>query len=106
MSCPLFLTSIYPKAWLLFLVEAAVSIFTVIAAWDDFGKGWGNFARLETFDWALFPLPGLSGLVASIVHFFFCWRIYKLTSMIALPTFIAGVRDLLASKYRITLKFT
>lgn len=77
--------------WTMFFFECITTLFATISAWDLLGSGWGNLTALTTLPCAFYPLPPLSGFLASMVHFFFCWRIYKLTSIVTLPILIACV---------------
>lgn len=65
--------------WAIVTIESTFTVMTAIAAWISFGTGWGNTEALIEFHWSWLVLPLLDGLVASIVHTFFAWRIYSLT---------------------------
>ena len=43
-----------------------------------FGKGYGNMIKLNTVYISPFDTPLMGSLVALIVQFFFCYRIWKL----------------------------
>ncbi|KAL4259343.1 DUF6534 domain-containing protein [Pleurotus pulmonarius] len=65
--------------WATVTIESTFTVMTAIAAWISFGTGWGNTETMIEFHWSWLVLPLLDGLVASIVHTFFAWRIYSLT---------------------------
>lgn len=92
-NCPIVLIFTF-LVWSLFFFECLTTLFATISAWLLLGSGWGDIEALLILPWSFDPLPALSGFLASIVHFFFCWRIYKLTSVIWLPVFIGAVSHL------------
>ena len=104
---------------MVFGLEVIFTVLTLINAWASFGTGWGDINTLKFQDWSLVPMAPLSGIskllplnsshltlrilirvastVASIVQFFFAYRIFKLTgrrSMLRwlLPIIICAVR--------------
>ncbi|KAF5310609.1 hypothetical protein D9619_007767 [Psilocybe cf. subviscida] len=88
------------RAWIKWLVgilfgfEMIFTLFTLINAWAAFGTGWGDVTSLQFQHWSLVPIPLLSGIIASIVQYFFAYRIYKLTNRIWLPILIAAISAL------------
>ncbi|KAF8219904.1 hypothetical protein L208DRAFT_1448443 [Tricholoma matsutake] len=69
--------------WLVGVVfgfEVAFTLFTLINAWAAFGTGWGDVNTLMYQHWSLVPLAPLNGIIASMVQFFFAYRIFKLTT--------------------------
>jgi len=77
--------------WTLFLLETVFTIFTTIAAWNQFGKNWGDVQSLLLIDWSWEPLPALNGFLATMVQSFYVWRIYNLTKNIFIALFIESV---------------
>ncbi|KAK0197943.1 hypothetical protein F5146DRAFT_995559 [Armillaria mellea] len=65
--------------WLLFVVETTFAVFSNIAAWNNFGKNWGNTDTLYTIDWPWKPLMPLNGFIALMAQSFYVGRIWKLT---------------------------
>ncbi|KAF4563891.1 hypothetical protein EYR36_003135 [Pleurotus pulmonarius] len=84
-----------------FVLEAVFTFMTAIAAWNNFGKNWGDVDTLVTIDWAWDPLPIINALVASIVQIFFAWRIYRLSSIIwvSIPIVLVSLLQLSAATY-------
>ncbi|KAJ7761120.1 hypothetical protein B0H16DRAFT_1719816 [Mycena metata] len=75
--------------WSMFLLESIFTLFTTIAAWNQYGPGWGDTDTLLTIDWAWGPLPALNGILAGMAQSFYIWRIYSLSKSIYAPIFIA-----------------
>ncbi|KAJ8456466.1 hypothetical protein ONZ45_g8709 [Pleurotus djamor] len=75
--------------WSVFVLESAFTLFTAIAAWNNFGANWGDVDTLLFIDWSWDPLPILNALVASIVQIFFAWRIYRLSQKLWISVPIA-----------------
>ncbi|KAF9457248.1 hypothetical protein BDZ94DRAFT_1273729 [Collybia nuda] len=71
--------------WILFVLETLITVLGTIAGGKIIVSGWGNPAALAHLDWALSGTPLLSGLVASSVHFFYCWRIHRLRQLTFIP---------------------
>ncbi len=46
----------------MFLLELIFTIFTTIAAWDQYGPGWGDVDSLMFIDWSWEPLAQLNGI--------------------------------------------
>ncbi|KAK0506642.1 hypothetical protein EDD18DRAFT_38940 [Armillaria luteobubalina] len=65
--------------WLLFVVETTFAAFSNIAAWNNFGKDWGNTDTLYSIDWSWKPLTPLNGFIALMAQSFYVWRIWILT---------------------------
>lgn len=96
-----------------FFVDTVITVLSTIGAWNELAKGWGDLSTLTPLDWSIAGLPLLSGMgmfvlsiwdrtyvslpVASIVHFFFAWRIWKLTRFRILPGAICVVGDIFSS---------
>lgn len=93
------------KVWGIFVVDIIITMFSTIAVWNSLAAGWGDLAVLAPLDWPYEGLPFLSGLgafskdlagtlflpnliVSSSVHFFFCWRIWKLRRSYIVPGII------------------
>jgi len=74
--------------WSIFVVDIILTVLSTIAAWNTLAKGWGNPLVLAPLDTVYEGMPLLSGLVASCVHFFFCWRIWKLCRIRSIPCLI------------------
>ncbi|KAK0207884.1 hypothetical protein DFS33DRAFT_1379430 [Desarmillaria ectypa] len=65
--------------WLLFVVETTFAVFSTIAAWNSFGKGWGNANALYGINWTWKPLTPLNGFIALMAQSFYVGRIWNLT---------------------------
>ncbi|KAJ7045916.1 hypothetical protein C8F04DRAFT_1249283 [Mycena alexandri] len=77
--------------WTMFFLESIFTLFTTIAAWNQYGPGWGDTDTLLIIDWAWDPLPALNGILPGIAQSFYIWRIYSLTKLIILPILIGLV---------------
>ncbi|KAJ7045927.1 hypothetical protein C8F04DRAFT_1066727 [Mycena alexandri] len=77
--------------WTMFFLESVFTLFTTIAAWNQYGPGWGDTDTLLIIDWAWGPLPALNGVLAGMAQSFYIWRIYSLSKSIFLPIFIGLV---------------
>ncbi|KAJ7031262.1 hypothetical protein C8F04DRAFT_1111384, partial [Mycena alexandri] len=77
--------------WSMFLLETMFTLFTTIAAYNQYGPGWGDTDTLVIIDRAWEPLPALNGVLAAIAQGFYTWRIYSLTKKIWLPLLISLV---------------
>ncbi|KAK0213570.1 hypothetical protein IW262DRAFT_316584 [Armillaria fumosa] len=77
--------------WFIFLLEVVFTIFTTIAAWNQYAKGWGDVNTLSYIDWSWEPLPALNGTISSMVQTFYVWRIYNLTKNIWICILIEAV---------------
>ncbi|RDB18691.1 hypothetical protein Hypma_014756 [Hypsizygus marmoreus] len=77
--------------WFLFVIDTLITVLATIAAWNMLAQGWGKPATLTPLDWPFGGIPLLSGLVASCVHFFFCWRLWKLRGAMLIPVIIATI---------------
>jgi len=77
--------------WFMFLLETIFTIFTTIAAWDQFGANWGDPQSLLVIDWSWEPLPSLNGLIAMMVQSFYIWRIFNLTRNVYIAILIECV---------------
>ncbi len=49
----------------MFILETGFTILINIAAWNDYGPGWGDIETLSVFDWSWDPLPPLNGFCKS-----------------------------------------
>ncbi|KAK0202265.1 hypothetical protein DFS33DRAFT_1386560 [Desarmillaria ectypa] len=77
--------------WFIFLLEFIFTTFTTIAAWNQYGPGWGDVNSIILIDWSWEPLPPLNGTISAMVQTFYVWRIYNLTKNIWIPLFIEVV---------------
>ncbi|KIY62263.1 hypothetical protein CYLTODRAFT_427043 [Cylindrobasidium torrendii FP15055 ss-10] len=77
--------------WSIFILETVFTIMTTIAAWNQYGDGWGDLDTLTHIDWSWEPLPPLNGLLATIAQGFYIWRIYNLTKSIWLPILLFSI---------------
>ncbi|KAJ7045914.1 hypothetical protein C8F04DRAFT_1249281 [Mycena alexandri] len=77
--------------WTMFCLESVFTLFTTIAAWNQYGPGWGDTDTLLIIDWAWGPLPVLNGVLAGMAQSFYIWRIYSLSKLIILPILIGLV---------------
>ncbi|KAJ7154149.1 hypothetical protein C8R46DRAFT_1197133 [Mycena filopes] len=77
--------------WSMFILESIFTLFTTIAAWNQYGPGWGDTSTLLFIDWAWGPLPALNGVLAGIAQGFYIWRIWSLTKQFWIPGFISLV---------------
>ncbi|KDQ22285.1 hypothetical protein PLEOSDRAFT_1086979 [Pleurotus ostreatus PC15] len=95
------LVTMVKTVWIVFVCEAVFTLFTTIAAWNNFGKNWGDVETLLTIDWSWDPLPILNALVASMVQIFFAWRIYRLSNKIwiSIPIVLVSLLQLCAATY-------
>ena len=74
--------------WFVLLVDTIITAFATVAGWNLLASGWGDPSTLTPLNWPFTGLPFLSGLVASVLHFFFAWRIWKLRHSLILPAII------------------
>ncbi|KAJ7073333.1 hypothetical protein B0H15DRAFT_963841 [Mycena belliarum] len=77
--------------WSMFILETIFTIFTTIAAWNDYGRGWGDLQTLVVIDWSWSPLPGLNAILAGMAQSFYIWRIWSLMNALWLPIGIGCV---------------
>ncbi|KAK0432724.1 hypothetical protein EV421DRAFT_1493487 [Armillaria borealis] len=77
--------------WFIFLLELVFTIFTTIAAWNQYGPGWGDVDSILFIDWSWEPLPPLNGTISAMVQSFYVWRIYNLTKNIWISLIIEMV---------------
>ncbi|KAJ7187781.1 hypothetical protein C8R46DRAFT_1169 [Mycena filopes] len=77
--------------WGMFILEFVFTLFTTIAAWNQYGPGWGDTDTLLQIDWAWGPLPALNGILAAMAQGFYVWRIYSLSKSIVIPLVISSV---------------
>ncbi|KAF7348028.1 hypothetical protein MSAN_01755200 [Mycena sanguinolenta] len=77
--------------WSMFFLETVFTLLITIAAWNDYGPGWGDIDTLSIFDWSWDPLPPLSGFLAGMAQSFYIWRISKLTKKRWVLVLIASV---------------
>ncbi|KAG7447215.1 uncharacterized protein BT62DRAFT_1004793 [Guyanagaster necrorhizus] len=94
-GAPIHITPIHPpkqtQVWSLLLLETVFTIFTTIAAWHNFGTGWGDPDTLTTIDVSWEPLPALNGFIAAMVQSFYVYRIWTLTKKLWLALAIEAV---------------
>lgn len=69
----------YPTVVLIFLLELTFTILTTIAGWRMVGSGWGDPYHLYYMEKLQTGTPVMCALVTTLVHGFYCWRIYVLT---------------------------
>ncbi|KAJ7758181.1 hypothetical protein DFH07DRAFT_772647 [Mycena maculata] len=77
--------------WSMFTLETIFTIFTTIAAWDNYGPGWGDTETLFVIDWSWAPLPVFNCILAAMAQSFYIWRIWRLTNKRWLPVLIGCV---------------
>ncbi|KAJ7045911.1 hypothetical protein C8F04DRAFT_1388464 [Mycena alexandri] len=77
--------------WGMFILETIFTLFITMAAWNQYGLGWGDTDTLVIIDWAWEPLPALNGVLAGIAQSFYIWRIWSLTKQLWLPIIIGLV---------------
>ncbi|KAJ7187265.1 hypothetical protein C8R46DRAFT_1207224 [Mycena filopes] len=75
----------------MFVFESIFTLFTAIAAWNQYGVGWGDVDSLLIIDWSWEPLPALNGVLAAEAQSFYIWRIWGLTRNIWLPIVLGCV---------------
>ncbi|KAJ7187777.1 hypothetical protein C8R46DRAFT_1094 [Mycena filopes] len=63
-------TGIKAVVWTMFILETVFTVFTTIAAWNQYGPGWGDTDTLVIIDWSWEPLPALDGVLAGIAQCF------------------------------------
>ncbi|KAJ7187266.1 hypothetical protein C8R46DRAFT_1342413 [Mycena filopes] len=78
-------------AYSIFVFESIFTLFTTIAAWNQYGTGWGDVDSLLIIDWSWGPLPALNGLLAAEAQAFYIWRIWGLTRSIWLPILLGCI---------------
>ncbi|KAF8895504.1 hypothetical protein BD779DRAFT_733690 [Infundibulicybe gibba] len=77
--------------WALFLLDTALTVFGSVAVWDSVIKGWGDVGTLDPVNWPLGVIPFILASIASSIHVFYSWRIWKLRKSILLPAVIVLV---------------
>ncbi|KAJ7761122.1 hypothetical protein B0H16DRAFT_560326 [Mycena metata] len=77
--------------WGMFILETVFTLFITIAAWNQYGLGWGDTDTLVIIDWSWEPLPALNGVLAGMAQMFYTWRIWSLTKQPWLPAIISLV---------------
>ncbi|KAJ6611544.1 hypothetical protein B0H10DRAFT_2055914 [Mycena sp. CBHHK59/15] len=75
--------------WVVFTLETIFTVFVNIAAWKDFGIGWGDVDSFTYIDWAWLPLPEINGILSALAQSFYMWRIYRLTHRWYIPLIIS-----------------
>ncbi|KAJ7040553.1 hypothetical protein C8F04DRAFT_1082693 [Mycena alexandri] len=75
----------------MFFLETVFTLFTTIAAYRQYGIGWGDIDTIFIIDWAWDPLPALNGVLAGIAQSFYIWRIWSLTRIVWPPILIGCV---------------
>ncbi|KAJ7187272.1 hypothetical protein C8R46DRAFT_1207231 [Mycena filopes] len=91
MYCELFpreRRAIKAVVFVMFTLETIFTFFTAIAAWNQYGPGWGDIDSILFIDWSWDPLPALNGTLAAIAQGFYIWRIWTLTKSIWMPIVI------------------
>ncbi|KAJ7045905.1 hypothetical protein C8F04DRAFT_453434 [Mycena alexandri] len=84
-------TGIRALVWAMFLLESIFTLFCTIAAWNQYGPGWGDTDTLVIIDWSWEPLPALNGVLAGVAQSFYIWRIWSLSKKLWLPVMIGLV---------------
>ncbi|KAK0432027.1 hypothetical protein EV421DRAFT_125377 [Armillaria borealis] len=74
--------------WFIYVLELAFTILSTIAAWHQYGPGWGDINSLLFFHWSWEVLPSLNGTISAMVQTFYVWRIYNLTKNVWIPLLI------------------
>ncbi|KAK0472435.1 hypothetical protein IW261DRAFT_1665062 [Armillaria novae-zelandiae] len=74
--------------WFIYALESAFTILSTIAAWHQYGPGWGDINSLLFFHWSWEVLPSLNGTISALVQTFYVWRIYNLTKIVWIPLLI------------------
>jgi len=69
-----------------FIAELLDQFMDILYGWRLFGSGWGNPQDLLGLHTVEAPLLPLTGIIASLAHAFYCWRIYKLSHNWILPS--------------------
>ncbi|KAF7319681.1 hypothetical protein MKEN_00749300 [Mycena kentingensis (nom. inval.)] len=77
--------------WATFVMETAFTVLCTVAAWNNYGPGWGDLDTLVVIDWSWQGLPPLNGFLAALAQSFYMWRIYRLTRRLYLPALIGCV---------------
>ncbi|KAL0953602.1 hypothetical protein HGRIS_004810 [Hohenbuehelia grisea] len=70
---------------IIFFLELAFTLLTLINGYVSFGPGWGDPRSLEKQHWSFVSLAHLNGLIAMLVQWFFAFRVYKLSKRLELP---------------------
>lgn len=81
----------------LFAVETAAQGIETHKVWYTLGAGWGNPSHLFVNPPPAIACPALVGIVMSLVHEFYCWRIVVLGRRWIVAIAIAGVSYLCSS---------
>ncbi|TFL03166.1 hypothetical protein BDV98DRAFT_591947 [Pterulicium gracile] len=65
--------------WGVFLLELTLVVLFSIGSWWSFVDGFADVSHLTTLDPTSPAQPPLSGLVATLFHGFYSWRVYQLS---------------------------
>ncbi|KAF8895505.1 hypothetical protein BD779DRAFT_1668768 [Infundibulicybe gibba] len=84
-------TWIKALVWTLFVVETVLIICGSMSTWNAVVGGWGDVNTLELIDWPTALISFLLSGVASSIHIFYSWRIWKLRKSIIFPIIIITV---------------
>ncbi|KAJ3874897.1 hypothetical protein F5051DRAFT_415566 [Lentinula edodes] len=74
--------------YILALFDLGVTIMWTVFMWQLFADNWGQLSVLSArggISNTAAAIPLLSGIVASMAHCFYAWRVYKLTDSLLLP---------------------
>ncbi|XP_006456527.1 hypothetical protein AGABI2DRAFT_122425 [Agaricus bisporus var. bisporus H97] len=74
---------------LLFALDTAQAILTMVDAFNWFVYGFGNVEALLEFGTASIDSPFMDGLIAFIVQMVYCWRVRVLSKSTVIPALIA-----------------
>lgn len=78
----------YVLVYVLFLLDSLQTGMVTADAFHWFVFGFGNLAQLDDTFLNSWDVVLIDAVVASIVHTFYCWRIYLLRKSYILPIFI------------------
>ncbi|KAJ4474839.1 hypothetical protein J3R30DRAFT_616360 [Lentinula aciculospora] len=70
--------------WVLALLDLVITIMWTVFMWEILASHWGDPTILTNVKTAE-VIPLLSGIVGSMAHFFYAWRIYRLTRSMVIP---------------------
>jgi hypothetical protein len=77
--------------WLIFLLELALLVMTTNTAWWFFGSGYGNLSHFTQFDPTSPLQPLIVGILTTLFHLFYAWRMYTLSKNLILPCVISAI---------------
>lgn len=74
--------------WSIFILELILLVMTTNTAWWMFGSGYGDLTHFTQFDRTVPVQPLIAGLITTLFHAFYAWRIFTLSRNRVLPSLI------------------